>query len=132
MVEDAGGMWTHYALPIYAVIDYIKSMHHSSHSPQNHGHIIAECNPSCLVPSHVELMPLNPAMIPVVHPPSWHKCSISSTQRRMEQRIKMVLHSIYPSPWPTFQGPLPFLSTLSLHPLSYHPFINRALLLLVA
>jgi hypothetical protein len=104
----------------------------SSHSPQKHGHTIAKCKALCLVPSCMELMPLIPAAIPVVHPLSQHKCSISSTQRRMEQRIKTILRLIYPNPWLTSQGPLPSLSTLSralkLHPLSYHPFIHRTVL----
>ena len=59
---------------------------------QNLGHIITECRLLCLVPSLEECMH---SILPA-HPPSWqHKYSISSIQRKTEQRIKLILHFIH-------------------------------------
>jgi len=111
--------------------DHLKSMLHSEPTQRNHGHIIEECKPLCLVPSHEGPM----RSIQAVHPSNQQrKSSMLSTQRRMKLRIVLVLHLIHP--WLTHQQPMDPLLLLQLsfhlapyclerHPLSYHLFFHK-------
>lgn len=107
--------------------DNLKSILHSRPTQRKHGHIIEECKPSCLVPSHEGPTRL----IQAVRPPSRQQKSLmSSTQRRMKLRIVLVLCSIHPCQQPMH---LPYLQ-LSFHlapccseghPPSHHLFLHQ-------
>jgi len=99
-------------------------MLHSKAMRQNHGLIIVECRHLCLAPSLEEPM----LSIRLVHLPSQQcKCLTSSIQRRIEQRIKLVLCSIHL--WLTCQQPLPPRYLLSFRPILapplYHHFLHQ-------
>ena len=122
--EDAWGKINPYLEDCFA--DNIHSMPHSEPSSQNHGCIIKECRPLCLVPSLKECM----LSILPAHPPSWLcNYSILSIQRRKGQRIKIfpLIH-----PWLSLFHQI--LVPSQHHP-SYHPLFHQLLahhLLLVA
>ena len=94
-----------------------KSMFCSKAIWQSHSLIIIECRCLCLVPSLKEPMP----SILLVHLPSQqYKCLTLSIQRRIKQRIKLVLCLIHL--WPVYQQPL--LPWYSLHLILAFPLVS--------